>query len=270
MKKILQVLSMVLAINFLAVLGGVGWLCQSGHLDRSKAQAVKELLFPTTATTAPTTEPATTAPAPQPLVNLDELLARHAGKRAGEQVEVIQQSFDEQSAQLDRRKRELDALAEQVAREQKRLADAGTSLEKARKEMNEREKQAEKLAGDTGFQDTLKLYNSMPAAQVKKIFMSLPLGTVVNYLEAMQPRTAAKIIKEFKTKEESDLIQQVLEKMRQGGPSGAPGESKPAASAGAGSPDGGPTQANGPNQPKEGTGVIGPDASNASTPTVPP
>jgi flagellar motility protein MotE (MotC chaperone) len=246
MKKILQVLSMVLAINFLAVLGGVGWLMQSGHLDRARARAVKLVLFPTTATTEPTTEPADAAPATQPFVNLDDLLARHAGKRAGEQVEIIQQSFDEQSAQLDRRKRELDALAEQVGREQKRLADAGTSLEQARKQLDEREKQDESRASDKGFQDTLKLYTSMPAPQVKKVFMSLPVETVVNYLQAMQPRNAAKIIKEFKTKDETDLIQKVLEKMRQGGPPPAPDGPTPADS-GVGA---GPAQANGPNLPK--------------------
>jgi len=266
MKKIVQVLSMVLAINFLAVLGGVGWLCQSGHLDRTKAQAVKQLLFPTTATTEPTTEPSA-APVTQPFVNLDDLLAKHAGKRAGEQVEVIQQSFDEQSAQLDRRKRELDALAEQVAREQKHLADAGTALEQARKQLDEREKADESRAADKGFQDTLKLYNSMPAPQVKKVFMSLPVETVVNYLQAMQPRTAAKIIKEFKTKDETDLIQKVMEKMRQGGPPLAgDGPNAPNAS-GTGA---GPTQANGPNQPKEGTGVIGPGDNNAPGPAAPP
>ncbi len=218
MKRIIQVLSMVLAINFLAVLGGVGWLCQSGHLDRARAAAVKQVLFPTTATSQPTTGPAEAAPTTQPFINLDDFLARHAGKRAGEQVEIIQQSFDEQSAQLDRRKRELDALAEQVAREQKRLADAGAALDQSRKQLDDREKQDESRAGDKGFQDTLNLYNSLPAPQVKKVFMSLPVDTVVNYLEAMQPRTAARVIKEFKTKEETDLIQQVMEKMRRGGP----------------------------------------------------
>jgi hypothetical protein len=222
MKKLFSVLSMVLAINFLAVMGGVGWLWQSGHLDRAKAEAVKEVLFPTTATSQPTTEPSAAAPVTQPFVNLDELLARHAGTTAGEQVEVIQQSFDVQSAQLDRRKRELDALAEQVAREQKRLADAGSSLELARKQLDEREKQDENRAGDKGFQDSLQLYNAMPAAQVKKVFMSLPIETVVSYLQAMQPRSATKIIKEFKSPQETELIHQVLEKMRQGGPSTQP------------------------------------------------
>jgi len=270
MKKLFQVLSMVLAINFLAVLGGVGWLLQSGHLDRTRAQAVKEVLFPTTATTEPTTEQAAASPTSQPFVNLDELLASHAGKSAGEQVEIIQQSFDTQSAQLDRRKRELDALAEQVAREQKRLADTGASLEQARKQLDEREKQDESRASDKGFQDSLKLYNSMPPAQVKKIFMSLPMETVVNYLQAMPPRSATKIIKEFKTEKETELIHQVMEKMRQGGPAVPPEGSNPANAGGAEGVGAGQTQANGQNQPKEGTGVIGPPAIDAAGPTAPP
>jgi len=270
MKKIIQVLSMVLAINFLAVLGGVGWLVQSGHLDKARAQAVKEVLFPTTATSEPTTEPAVASPATQPFVNLDDLLASHAGKSAGEQVEIIQQSFDTQSAQLDRRKRELDALAEQVAREQKRLSDAGASLDQARKQLDEREKQDENRASDKGFQDSLKLYNSMPSAQVKKIFMSLPVDTVVNYLQAMPARSATKIIKEFKTDKETELIHQVMEKMRQGGPAPPPDGTNPTNPGGAQGTGGDQTQANGQNQPKEGNGVIGPAANPAAGPAAPP
>ena len=41
---------------------------------------------------------------------------------AGEQVEVIQQTFDVQSAVLDRRRRELEDLQAQIAREKEQLA----------------------------------------------------------------------------------------------------------------------------------------------------
>jgi Rod binding domain-containing protein len=58
----------------------------------------------------------------------------------------------------------------------------------------------------------------MPAKQVKTIFMTLSATTVQQYLEAMQPRAAAKIMKEFKTPGETVFIQQVLENMRQAQP----------------------------------------------------
>jgi hypothetical protein len=55
----------------------------------------------------------------------------------------------------------------------------------------------------------------MPARQVKTIFMSLTDDTMIQYLRAMEPRTATKITKEFKSPEEVTRIGQVLEKMRQ-------------------------------------------------------
>jgi Mg/Co/Ni transporter MgtE len=73
----------------------------------------------------------------------------------------------------------------------------------------------QKLAQDKGFQDSLQLYNSMPAKQVKAVFMGLDDETVVNYLQSMQPRRASMIIKEFKTPDELSRIARVLEIMRQ-------------------------------------------------------
>src|SRR5947209_1594217 len=153
MKKLFHLLTLTLAMNFLALAAAFGWLWQSGRLDKVRAHAVKEILFPKPAPPGPPPEPAKPAATTQPFVNLDDLLARHAGKRAGEQVEAIQQSFDVQSAQLDRKRRELEALAEQVAREQKALAEAGAALEESRKRLDQREKQDESQAGDKGFQD---------------------------------------------------------------------------------------------------------------------
>ena len=38
MKKLLNMLALTLALNFLAVAGSIGWLYQSGRLDRQKAR----------------------------------------------------------------------------------------------------------------------------------------------------------------------------------------------------------------------------------------
>ena len=55
----------------------------------------------------------------------------------------------------------------------------------------------------------------MPAKQVKSIFMTLSEQTVQQYLQAMDTRTAGKIIKEFKTPDETAFIERVLERIRQ-------------------------------------------------------
>jgi hypothetical protein len=218
MKKLLTVIAITLALNFLAAVGGVAYLYNTGKLDRPKIEQIKELVF------APATQPAPPKsdardPATQPTLKLEEMMAKVSGRSASDQLEFIQRSFDSQSALLDRRfqdlqnqrrtideaKRQLDRDREQFLAERKQLATA--------------KEEQDKLQTDKGFQDTLNLYNSMPAKQVKTVFMTMSDETMIQYLRAMEPRTATKIMKEFKSNEENDRISKVMEKMRQPQPS---------------------------------------------------
>ena len=89
------------------------------------------------------------------------------------------------------------------------------ALDEKEKKLADREQQAQRLASDQGFQDSLALYETLPAKQVKTIFMGLDDAVVIQYLQAMESRTAAKITKEFKSPEESQRLQRLLERMRQ-------------------------------------------------------
>ena len=213
MKKLINVIILTLALNFLAIAGGVGWLYQGGKLGRDKVMAIKDILFPKPVETAASTQPAA-EPTTQPIMRLEELLAKAAGRSASEQVEFIQHAFDAQVAQLDRRQVELNALQRQVELAKQQMTRDRAMVEEQKKALEAREQQATRLAGDKGFQDSLALYNSMPAKKVKEVFAGLDDQTVKNYLQAMQPRTASKIINEFKSPEETTRIQKILEKMR--------------------------------------------------------
>ena len=129
-------------------------------------------------------------------------------------MEFIQHSFDAQVAQLDRRQRELNDLQRQVDLAKAQLTKDRTTLDGDQKSLAAQQQQANRLAGDKGFQDSLLRYQAMPSKQVKQIFMTLDEETVTNYLQMMEPRNAARIIKEFKTAEEVARIQKVLERMR--------------------------------------------------------
>jgi hypothetical protein len=228
MKKLVQVIVLMLALNFLAVAGGVAWLFHSGHLDRAKALEVKKLLFPPPSPTeAPTTQPAD--PTTQPAVRLDELLAKASGRTAGEQVDFIQQTFAAQATQLDRRERELTDLQRQVDLAKDQLSRDRAKLDGQQKDLSARESQEKTLSSDKGFQDALQLYTSMPPRQVKQVFMTLSDDVVQRYIQAMEPRSAAKIIKEFKTPEEVERIQRVLEKIRQSASGGGAAAQAPVA-----------------------------------------
>jgi flagellar motility protein MotE (MotC chaperone) len=221
MSKFFNVIVIVLALNFLALAGGVGWLVKDGRLGKDQVAEIKKILFPPPTEVVAETQPSTPDPATQPFVKLDALLAEKAGLPVGQQVEFIQQTFDAKMAEVDRRQRELLALKDQVERAQRELDAGRGQLLKAEQVVADREQEAAKLATDKGFQDALKLYNSMPAKNVKQIFVTLDEETVVRFLKAMEPRTAAKTLKEFKTPEEVARAQQYMERLRQSQPPGA-------------------------------------------------
>lgn len=214
MRQLWNVLVLVLAVNFVVTAGGVYWLYSGGRLEREKLTAIREILFPTPEKAGPTTQPAERATT-NPSVRLEELLAKHAGRPATEQLEYIRRSFDAQMVQLDRAHRELLTLQKTVELAQKQLAEDRKALESEKQKFEERQKQAEKLAADQGFQSSLEMYTALPAKQAKDVFMGMDDATAVQYLQAMESRTATKIMKEFKTQPEAERLKKILERLRQ-------------------------------------------------------
>jgi len=214
MKKLFNVLTLTLSINFLAVAGFIAYLYHDGRLDRTRMTAIKDILYPPPPPEAPTTQPVTDQLA-EPTMKLEELLARTAGRPAVEQLEYIRKSFDSQMAQLDRAHRELLDLNQQVEQARAKLNEERKALDEKEKKLADRDQQSQRLASDQGFQNSLSLYETLPAKQVKTIFMGLEDGIVIQYLQAMESRTAAKITREFKSTEESERLKRILERMRE-------------------------------------------------------
>jgi flagellar motility protein MotE (MotC chaperone) len=210
-KKIFSVLMLTLAINFLAAAGGVGYLFQSGKLDKSKLSRIKDVMFGPPP--APPAAPA--APKAASRGDLASLMMNQSGRTALEQVEFLRRSFDAQMLELDQRQQQISDLQRQVDLANQKLASDRAALDKREKDLAAREQEAQRLQDDAGFQASLSLYSAMPAKQVKSIFMTLSEGTVQEYIQAMDTRTAGKIIKEFKTADETAFIQRVLERIRQ-------------------------------------------------------
>src|ERR1700733_880385 len=130
MKKFFTLIACVLAMNFLAAAGGVGWLFKTGHLDKDKMKQVRELLFPPPVAAVPTTQPTADATTISATVRLDDLMAQQAGRPAAEQVDFIRKSFDMQMLELDRKQRELSDLQRQVDLANQKLASDRAALEK--------------------------------------------------------------------------------------------------------------------------------------------
>jgi hypothetical protein len=212
MRTAWNVLVLTLAMNFIAAAGGVVWLQQTGRLDRERLLAVKQVLFPDPE--PPEVEAPPLELVESPTRRLEALLEWQAGEPA-EQVQAMQHAFDAQMVQLDRRQREMADLQRQVELAQQQLARDRQVLERERQTLEQQQQETARLAADRGFQDSLDRYNVMPARQVKSIFMDLEDEAVMRYLQAMQPRSAARIMREFKSQDELRKIQAVLEMMRQ-------------------------------------------------------
>jgi flagellar motility protein MotE (MotC chaperone) len=215
MKKLFLVLVLTLALNFLGLAGGVGYLFQSGQLNKAKIKQIRDVVFAPPAP-SPLSQP---GPAPKQSGNfrnsLTALMSNQTGRSAVDQVEFLRRTFDAQMLELDQRQRQVSDLQTQVDLANQKLAVDRAALDKREKDLAAREQEAQRLQDDAGFQSSLALYSAMPVKQVKSIFMTLNEQTVQQYLQAMDTRTAGKIIKEFKSADETAFIQRVLERIRQ-------------------------------------------------------
>jgi flagellar motility protein MotE (MotC chaperone) len=214
MKKLLTVIAWTLALNFLAAAGGVAYLFRTQKLDHDKIAQIKTLVFPPASQPAPAIDD-TRDPTTQPTLKLEQMLAQVSGRAASEQVEFMQRTFDSQAALLDRRFQELQNLRKTLDEAKAQAAKDRDKLTADQKKLADAQQQQAKLQTDKNFQDTLALYTTMPAKQVKAIFMTMSDDTIIQYLRAMEPRQATKITKEFKAPEETARIAKVMETMRQ-------------------------------------------------------
>jgi hypothetical protein len=214
LKKLFLVLVLTLALNFIALAGGVGYLFQSGQLNKSKISQIKDVLFAPPA--PPPAPPAANAnKTPDSRTVLANMMSGQSGRSALDQVEFLRRTFDAQMLELDQRQRQVSDLQRQVDLANQKLAADRAALDKREKDLDAKAQETQRLQDDAGFQTSLSLYTAMPSKQVKSIFMTLSEPTVQQYLQAMDTRTAGKIIKEFKSADETAFIQRVLERIRQ-------------------------------------------------------
>lgn len=215
-RKLVTVVVLLLALHFVAVLGAVGFAFGTGKLDKAKLEEIGKLLTPPPA--APATQPAekTAEPTTRPLLQFDDLLAQQAGKSTSEQVQFLRESFDGMSVQLDRQHRELLDLKRQVDTAQAQVAADRAAVAAREKAFDERAAQAKRLAEDAGFQRTMEIYDSMTPKQLKDVFAKQDDALVARYLQGMEPKRVANIVKEFKTPDEQGRANALLERLRTG------------------------------------------------------
>jgi len=202
MKALFNLIALIAIANLLIVSGLVGYLIASGKLNAESADKIAAVLRGEKLIPA---SQVATQPAGWPTT---QVASTQKAKPFSLELLEVQQALLEREKRLieDRYSRVKDA-------EFKLLKDREEFLQK-QKEFYKQVEMFQKASKDEGFDKALALYSQMPAKLAKEDFMKLDIDVVVAYLMKMPKRTAAKILKEFKTPEEQKKRQEILEKIR--------------------------------------------------------
>ncbi len=232
MKKIGSLFLLLCVLNLFALLGLGGYLLASGRLDKTKATAIADLLrhkgtpekFRETLYDILEPAPATTsAPASQPAVADSNLPDPQFSTSAQDRIDAGHQAMEQERLKLENQAQELRHRQDLLVQLQ---VDVQAKLKKIDEQQQAFEKRvAAANAGvkDDSFQKSLALYDELKTKQVKDIFLGMAPDIVANYLQAMEPSRAGKIIGEFKSPAESAFIASVLDRIRAAGTTSAIG-----------------------------------------------
>lgn len=215
MRSLWIIITTIALANFLAVIALVAWLGGTGRLSSERINEVREL-FKTT-------------------VEQDEAAKKlEEAQRAEEQVLAEQEAFmrepptpaegevDDQQAvssaaqqDLSRLTREAEDLRRTFARELAQIERAREQLRQERADFDALRARLAALEGSEQFEKAVALYQQIKPQQAKAMLQTLidqgEMEQVVSYLNAMQVRTATKIIAEF---DDPAMAATLLERVR--------------------------------------------------------
>ena len=211
MKSLWSIVSFFAIVHLLALLIFIGWLWRTDRLNGARVQQLRELFAITI------TEEAERAAANEASSD-DDSQAMLTRLSSTEQVGLLTtlQTHEQQSSQ--RMKDESDMLVRQFEVFFQQTESEREAFELERQGWEEATRAERERKADEQFAQTVQQYESLPPKQGKNMLMEL-VGAgqrqqAVAYLDAMKPRMASKILKEFKSPPEIILATELLEELR--------------------------------------------------------
>jgi len=218
MRTLWNVISFLAVVHLLALLMVVAWLWQSGHITKDRVQQTRELFA--------LTEPEAQAVAAKRAADeqaqaeqrvLDERQANPPADSASQITQISMVRVQEQQTR-QRLQDEKAALLEQLAAATLKVNENQSSLAAERVGWETAVQADRTRKTDEQFLQTVRQYEQVPPKQGKRMLMELvsqkEIDQAVAYLDSMNVRAAAKIIKEFKTDSEIALATDLLERLR--------------------------------------------------------
>lgn len=224
MKTLWNAIAVVLVVDVLVALGFVGYLYQSGRLNRERVQRVVAMLRPTIE--QETQQQQQQAEEAQVAANQQKREAHLALVAQGpmttqDELAKQQEEYEKQMMTVQRLREEVRALQRQLELAQQRLTKERGEIAAEREALAKALTAAEAQQRDVDFQHAVALYEQLKPAQTKQMFQELMAKgcqkQVVEYLAAMQLRKAAGVIKEFKQPEEVAAAAELVQALRDRG-----------------------------------------------------
>ncbi|MBI1369513.1 MAG: hypothetical protein GC162_12775 [Planctomycetes bacterium] len=221
MKTAFHVLAIMAILHILGALGFVGYMVATDRVNRERLEAVRAVFEKTIAQAA--ADAKEQAKVDEAAAEQAQRIAALEGKNAGpetvsQKLEGEQERNEITLRQLERTRQEVESLQRSLQLAQQRVEGQYNELLKEKQTLQKRLAQIEQQRNDEGFKKTVELYETLPPKQVKEMFVKLMSEGggehVVAFLEAMQPRKAAGVLKEFKTPEEVAKAVQLTEQLR--------------------------------------------------------
>lgn len=228
MRTLWNFVSFLAVVHLLAVGMFAGWLWSSGRLDLDRLSEAKRLFSPTIAEArAAAAENAAAAEAEAEAARdaARSLTPPMASETHVQFASMLHQQMNQAIRRLDDEKRLLNA---QLARTTAQIEQERGAFEQERKQWETSTEAERQRRIDTQFGKAVKQLESIPAKQSKQILLNLVdddnMEQAVAYFDAMNPRAAAKVLKEFKSDAESVLAKELLEELRRFGLNTDPAE----------------------------------------------
>lgn len=218
MKTLRSVFGFLAIIHLLAFIMFIGWLWQSDRLDRDRIGQTRAL-FSMTLPQAKLAAKQSDIDEQEKANDLNELAMRDNPPFSSHTSLAIIRAHQTQSDQAARNLEDTRKLSLQMIDIERELLDKEKEEFAQMKAAWDKDTIAErKRKTDEQFAQTVKIYESLSPKQSKQMLTILVtagnIDQAVSYLDAMNPRNAAKILKAFKTPEEMILATQLQEKLR--------------------------------------------------------
>lgn len=213
MKSLWSVVSFLAVVHLLALLLFLGWMYNTDRLNFERVRSVRDVFTMTIAE-----EKIQKEEQERETAEVQERDSSMFQMSSSRQIEMLADVQRQEFFATRRMKDESEMHARQFSLLNQKIALEREAFEEERSRWEEATGADRERKSNEQFTQTVSQYESLPPKQGKQILIELikfgDREQAVAYLDAMKPRAASKIFKEFKSPEELVLAAELLEELR--------------------------------------------------------